>query len=338
MKETPSLFRENTGLKVLSCVLALVLWAYVRVTVGGMAQEVMSQLVLQVPLETRGAGATLIPYEKSADTITMTLRGESSVVSDLREGLVRAYVDVGDMVSGSHWPEVQVLVPQGVQILAVEPKSVNVKLSPPMFKEVAVEVQTTGEPKPGFKALLPSFSPNKVKLQGPEALLTQVGKVVSMVPVDGLDETFSLSIHNLTPVNDNGNAVMGIDTSIRMTPRKISATIPIEATETLHSLPVVLTNVRVEKNPSYSYDIEVVPQYVQVKTAIRERSALPDGMTTEAISFRGTSEVQEREVRLTAVEGLTLVGGPTVRLRLVPRPKAAESSEGSSELRTDRSG
>jgi YbbR domain-containing protein len=315
--------RENSGIKLLAIVLAVILWAYVRVTVGGVTQKVMSQLVLQVPLETRGAGSGLIPYEKSADTITITLRGESSVVSDLREGLVRAYVDVADMVSGSHWPEVQVLVPPGVQILDTEPKSVNVKLSPPMFKEVLVSVQSTGEPKAGFRAHKPSFEPRTIRLQGPEALVSQVEKVTCLVPVDGLEESFSLTIHNLTPVNSNGNAVMGIDSSIRMTPRKVSATIPIEATETIHSLPVILSNVRVEEKAGYAYDLEVVPQFVQVRTQIRDRQGLPEGLTTEKLSFPATSEVQEREVGLTLQDGMTAVGSGKVKVRLLPRKRAS---------------
>ena len=314
--------RENTGLKALAVLLALILWAYVRVTVGGVTQKVMSQLVLQVPLETRGAGSNLIPYEKSADTITLTLRGESATVTDLREGLVRAYVDVADMVTGSHWPEVQVLVPPGVQILAIEPKSVNVKLSPPMFKEVTVVVEGTGEPKAGFKALKPSFEPRTVRLQGPEALLSQVEKVTCLVPVDGLDESFSLSLHNLTPVNDNGNAVMGIDSSIRMTPRKIQATIPIEAMETIHSLPVILTNIKVDEKAGYSYDIQVVPQFVQVRTAASDLK-LPSGLATESLRFPATSVVQEREVHLFLTEGMTAVGSNKVKVRLLPRKKSS---------------
>jgi YbbR domain-containing protein len=314
--------KENAGLKALAVVLALILWAYVRVTVGGVTQKVMSQLVLQVPLETRGAGTNLIPYEKSADTITITLRGEASVVSELREGLVRAYVDVADMVSGSHWPEVQVLVPQGIQILSVEPKSVNVKLSPPMFKEVAVTVQGTGEPKAGYRALKPTYEPRTIRLQGPEALLSQIEKVSCLVPLDGLDQTFSLTIHNLVPVNGNGNAVMGIDSSILMKPRKISATIPIEPMETIHSLPVILSNIKVEEKPGYAYDIEVVPQFVQVRTQLRDRKGLPEGLATESLQFAATSEVQEREVGLALQSGMTPVGPSKVKVRLVPRRKA----------------
>lgn len=314
----------NFGLKVLASVLALVLWTYVRLTVGGVTKEVISQLVLQVPLETRGAGASLIPYEKSADTITVTLRGEEAIVSSLREGLVTTYVDVADMVSGSHWPEVQVLVPQGIQILAVEPRSVNVKLSPPMFKEVPVMVETTGEPKAGFEVVAPSFTPRTIRLQGPEALLGQVDKITCLVPVDGIDETFSLTLHNLTPVNANGNAVMGLDSSIRMVPRQISATISIRAAETVHTLPVMLDNVRVDKRAGYDYTLEVEPQFVQVKAKPQQK--LPPGLTTETVRFPASTKVQEKVVGFVPVKGVTTIGRSTVKLRLLPRKLDSRSA------------
>ena len=153
---------QTNGLKILAMVISIILWAYVRVTQGGVTQNTITQLELRVPLETKGGGSNLIPFEKSADTITLVLRGDSEVVTELREGLVRAYVDLEGMAAGSNWPEVQVLVPAGVQILSKDPSSVNVHLSPLMVKEVPIKIATAGAPKKGFKVGTPIFSPNIV--------------------------------------------------------------------------------------------------------------------------------------------------------------------------------
>lgn len=308
----------NTGLKLISVVLALVLWTYVRVSVGGLTHETMSQLELQVPLEIRGASSSLIPYEKSAGTIKVTLRGDSAVVSDLREGLVRAYVDVSDMVAGTHWPEVQVLVPQGVDVLVCEPKSVNVKLSPPMSKSVPLVVEPSGDPKKGFRALNPSYEPRIVRLQGPEAILNQVQKVVCLVPVGGLSETLTLAARNLAPVNSDGNILMGMDSIIRMVPREVMVTLPIEGTEVLHALPVLLDDVTVERLPGYSYNLEVFPQFVQVRGSASDMKDLPVGLSTSELHFSHSSKRQEKEVGLIKIPGLTLVGNSIVKVRLTP--------------------
>ena len=88
---------QTNGIKVLAVVISVILWAYVRVTVGGVTRNSVTQLELRVPLETKGAGTSLIPYEKSTDTIKLILRGDSEVVTELREGLVRDYIDVENM-------------------------------------------------------------------------------------------------------------------------------------------------------------------------------------------------------------------------------------------------
>ena len=304
-------------------VLALILWAYVRVTVGGVTQNVMGQLELKIPLETRGAGTNLIPYELSVDTIAVTLRGEVGVVSELREGLVRAYVDVQDMVAGSHWPEVQVLAPPGVQIVQTEPKSVNVKLSPPGLKEVPLQIELTGIPKAGYKVGRPTFSPRSCKLRGPEALLNEVARVTGLVPLDDAQATFTLTVQNLTPVNDNGTAVMGTGSSIKLTPDRVTAVIPINVQEAVYTLPVLLENVKVTGKAGYTYDIEVDPQFVQVRTEIQDRSQLPQGISTKDVRFDASAKVQERDIGLEAIEGLSIVGDKTVKLRVVPQKKAS---------------
>ncbi len=311
--------KDNLGLRVLALVIAIILWSYVRVTVGGYSQNVISQLELQLPLELRGGGSNLIPYEASTDTVTLTLRGSSEVVSELREGLVRAYVDLESMVAGSHWPEVQVLVPPGIQIVGKTPASVNVKLSSPMVKEVEVLVETAGSPKKGYYAGEPIFSPKTVKLQGPEALVSQVTRVTAVVPLESIDQSISVAISNLTPVNENGTAVMGTDSTIRLTPRQVTANIPVYREQAVHNLPILLDNVKVEEREGFTFTLEVEPAFIQVRAESDDASKLPKGLKTVAVFFPSSVEPQEREVPLMPVDGLTNLGPSAVTLRLIPK-------------------
>ncbi len=316
---------QTNGLKILALVISIILWAYVRVTQGGVTQNTITQLELRVPLETKGGGSNLIPFEKSADTITLVLRGDSEVVTELREGLVRAYVDLEGMAAGSNWPEVQVLVPAGVQILSKDPSSVNVHLSPLMVKEVPIKIATAGAPKKGFKVGTPIFSPNIVKLEGPEELVGQVNVVMGVVPVDGLGETIALTVNNLVPLNENETAVMGTDSALRLAVREVRVTIPIEQEQTLETLPVALKNVKVEKQSGYEYELDVSPEFVQVSTTLTA-DQLPESLQVKPYTFKPKgARVQDVDVELDPAEGLTLVGGSKVTLTL--RPKKINDSE-----------
>lgn len=310
---------QTNGLKILALVISIILWAYVRVTQGGMSQDSISQLELWVPLETRGGGSDLIPFEKSTDTIRLVLRGDSDVVTEMREGLVRAYVELEGMAPGSNWPEVQVLVPGGVQVMAVDPNSVNVHLSPRTVKEVPIKITTAGAPKKGFKVGTPLYTPTSVKLEGPEHLVNQVNVVMGVVPVDGMGETFALTVNNLVPLNAKETAVIGSDTALRLGVREVRATIPIELEQTLETLPVALKNVKVEKQDGYDYELDVSPEFVQVSTSLRA-DQIPENLQVKPYTFRPKGPaVQEADVELETVKGLTLVGGSTVSLTLRPR-------------------
>jgi YbbR domain-containing protein len=325
---------QTNGLKVLAFVIAVILWAYVRVTVGGVTANEVTQLELRVPLETKGAGSHLIPYEKSTDTIKVTLRGDSQVVTELREGLVRARVDLENVAAGSAWPEVQVLVPPGVQIINVDPSSVNVKLSPLMVKEVPVKIDTAGAPKAGFRVGEPVFEPKSVKIEGPEELVSQVSVVSGVVPVEGLGDTLALTVSNLVPINENGTAVMGNDTALRLATREVRATVPIKQDRTLDSLPVLLNNVKVVEEKGFTYKPTVEPQFVQVSTSL-DPEELPDGVEVAPIEFDpdGSEPVRE-EVRLLPMKGVSFMGGKTVTVTMTPQ-RVPSQNKGDSNSESD---
>lgn len=309
---------QANGLKFLAAVIAVILWAYVRVTVGGVSQTSTTQLELRIPLETKVGGSNLIPYEKSIDTITVTVRGDSQVVDELRAGLVSAYVDLEKMAAGSNWPEVQVLVPAGVSIIKVEPSSVNVHLSPLMIKEVPIKIETAGSPKQGFKVGTPIYEPPSVKLEGPEELVSQVSMASGVVPVEGLSETLALRVNNLVPLNENGTAVMGADTSLRLAVREVRVTIPIEESETRETLDVDISNVDFRREPGYKYKLDYTPKFVRVNTSLLEEQ-LPDSLKVASITLRPNGlNVEEVEVKLEVPEGITVVGPATVKLILTP--------------------
>lgn len=309
---------QTNGLKALALVIAIILWAYVRVTVSGVTQNPITQLELRIPLELKGYGSSLVPYEISTDTITITVRGDSDIVNELGEGMVRAYVDLKDVAAGSAWPEVQVIVPGNVSIMNIDPKSVNVKLSPRMAKEVPIKIETRGKPKAGFKVGTPVFEPKVVEIEGPEELVRQVATVLGVIQVEGISETFSASVRGLVPINENRTAVMGKDVALRMNIREIQVTVPVEQKQTVESIAVGLQNVKVDGQPGFRYDIEVDPQFVEVASSLNAQT-LPQTIDLPTVTFvpKGP-EVVSKIVVLPTIDGISYMGKDQVKLTLIP--------------------
>lgn len=310
--------KQTNGLKALALIIAVILWAYVRVTVGGVTQNQVTQLELKIPLETKGAGTNLIPFEKSADTITVTVRGESDLVNELGEGMVRAFVDLKDVAAGSAWPEVQVIVPGDITIMNIDPKSVNVRISPLMAKEVPIRIDVSGKPKPGFKAGKPLYEPTAVKIEGPEELVRQVAEVRGGVQVDGLSESFSALAKNLVAVSETGALVVSRDVAIRFEVREVHVTVPIEQRQTLESVALGLDQVKVDEEPGYRYEIEMEPQFVQVSSSL-VAGTLPKIIQVPPVTLKPNGpEVVSKVIDLPSIEGVNYVGSEQVRLTLIP--------------------
>lgn len=306
---------QNTGLKFLSFIIALILWSYVRITLGGFGQTKISQLEVQVPLILKG-NTSLIVYERGTDTITVTLRGDSRIIETLRGSLVSAFIDIETLQAGSHVPEVRVVAPAGVEILSKKPASVPLSLSTYMVREVPARVVTQGKVKKGYELGTPSISPNTIKLEGPEALLLQVSSVLVNVPIQNREKSFSAQAQTLEAVNENSTAVMA--KSIKMNPKEVSVLIPIERTESLLNLPVTLEKVKFGQVPGYTYTTEIEPQFVQVGSRLPEGEPEPTGLTTESYTFPASGKVQQKQLRLTPIEGIEFKGTREVTIRLIP--------------------
>lgn len=308
--------KENLALRILALVLAIILWAYVRVTTGGIAENSITQLTLELPIERRGVPTNLVPYEFSDETVRVTLQGRSEIVENLREGLVRAHVDLTNMVAGSHWPEVEVLPPREVQLIEQQPRSINVKLSPLFAKQVPVEIAVEGPAAAGMVAGDPQVEPREVKVQGPEAVVKDIVKVRGQIHLSKESQTFTATVAALAPVSEAGTPPGGSH-QLRIVPKKCTVTVPIVAADRVVGLPVLHDKVRYTPDPRYSYSFEIDPAIVGVR--VSEGVKPPPYLKTESVDFGSTSSIVEEEVKVEFPAGLSAAGVDTVRVRMIPK-------------------
>ncbi len=263
----------------------------------------------------------LIPYEFSEETVRVTLQGRSEIVENLREGLVRAHVDLTNMVAGSHWPEVEVLPPREVELIDLQPRSVNVKLSPLFAKEVPVEILVEGEAADGMAAGEPKSEPNVVKIQGPEAVVKDIVKVRGQIILSKESQTFTANVTALNPASEAGTLIRGNNYQLRLVPKRVSVTVPIMASERIVGIPVEGYPVNHEKDPRYSYSFETDPQIISVR--VGKKAKIPPALSTEPVDFGSSTSIVEQEVKVVFPPGLTPLTRDTVKLRMIPklRPK-----------------
>jgi hypothetical protein len=179
---------ENLGLKLLSVVLAVFLWA---VVLG----EQKVDVTLTVPLEIKDLPRDLILVNEPPDSLEVRLRGPKTLVTTLAsrevvlEGLPKNFVEGENVITIR--PEA-VRVPRGIEVVEVAPHRVRVVLDAMAVREVEVSPRIEGAPAKGFILKRVTSTPARIRMAGPKNELRRLTRVYTVpISLDGQTASFS---------------------------------------------------------------------------------------------------------------------------------------------------
>lgn len=203
---------SDTFVKMMSVVLAILLYIAVNDSQFGLtpSSQTMSTVIRDVSVEPRFDNerfATVI----TPQTVNLTLRGNSFLVSRAVSSNYRVYVDLTRFGPGPH-RNVPVKVeglPEGVDFVT-DPPSVNVELEEKLRKEMAAETEVVGQPKKGYSVGTPIVKPEKVLVRAIESRLEEVAAVKAVVNVNGATETVKETVP-LMAYNEKGEVMEDVE-------------------------------------------------------------------------------------------------------------------------------
>ena len=179
---------ENLGLKLLSVVLAVFLWA---VVLG----EQKVDVTLTVPLEIKDLPRDLILVNEPPDSLEVRLRGPKTLVTTLAsrevvlEGLPKNFVEGENVIAIR--PQA-VRVPRGIEVVEVTPHRVRVVLDAMAVREVEVSPRIEGAPAKGFILKRVTSTPARIRMAGPKNELRRLTRVYTVpISLDGQTASFS---------------------------------------------------------------------------------------------------------------------------------------------------
>jgi len=167
---------HNWGLKVISLLVATVLWAAV-------ANRASSEIGLEVPLEYRNIPPQLEITGDMTNTVQVRLRGSSNVITDITAKDIATTIDLANMKTGE---KIVALSPQNVQapfgaeVIRVNPSSIRFTLERTLVKTVPVEPTILGQPPDGFEIAQVLVSPNAVEVEGPESRVKTLSSIATV--------------------------------------------------------------------------------------------------------------------------------------------------------------
>ncbi|MFO0702493.1 MAG: CdaR family protein [Candidatus Andersenbacteria bacterium] len=168
------------GAKLVALLAAIGLWAFV--VNSGFTQEVLAQ---PVPLQARDVASDLA-IAGQLPSVQVEVRAPTPTFTGITPDQLHAVVDAAGLLAGTHTLAVQVTADDpNVQIIAMTPAVVEVKLEKRATKTFSVELETQGDLGQGFVADTTTLTPKRVDVSGAASTLANVAKVVVRLQLNG---------------------------------------------------------------------------------------------------------------------------------------------------------
>ena len=192
---------RNWALKLLSFVLAVILWLTVIPE-----EKTYGERTLSVPLETRSIPASMELVEKSVSTVDITVRATNRQLGQLTAADIEAVLDLKKASAAQEdyaLDPAMIVVPPDAKAVRVFPSKVHIKLEKADEIEMAVLPSITGKIKDGYVMQSVEIIPAKAKLRGPESKFRPTDKLrTSTVDVTGLSATAQFDADLIPPRPD----------------------------------------------------------------------------------------------------------------------------------------
>lgn len=298
--------RDNSGLAVLSIVLAFGIWILVTEAENPTRTRVVQEDIVVEPINVPGSVAVVEPLP----TVRVRVTVAEEVFDSLTAADFQATVDLEGLTVGEYelLVDVRALTSRGnLRVDDVLPEKRDIRLAELIGKEVPVQVNVEGEPVAGYVMSQPVTESSTVLVTGPQESVDQVSQATATINVEGATETIDQAVR-LTPRNQNGILVEGVtldqggfmQLTIDITQQKFSRAVAITPQPT--------------GNPADGYNVvgvSVNPTVVTIRgeePSIAGTSSIP----TRPIDITGAKADIVKTVSLDLPSGVEVAGGDTV--------------------------
>jgi len=257
---------RHLGLKFLSVVIAALLWLSV-------AGEQVVERSLLAPLELVNTPADLELVESPPQTVSVRVRGSSSVLSQIELGSIVAVIDAQAARPRRqyfHLTPGDVRAPFGVEIMQIAPGTVPLRFERRLVRTVPVEPAQEGTPAEGFVITSIAVEPRTVAIEGPESAVAAVKSAA----------TESINVQSASGRIEEWVTIRVDDPLVRLvTPQAARVVVdvrPLPAVRTLANVPVAARNGRSRPAPS--------PSPARVRVEVRGPKALVEGLDAASLA------------------------------------------------------
>lgn len=288
---------NNFFYKVISLLLAILLWLYVSHQENPLTEQVFS-----VPLEIRGLEKNLVVTDKP-DTVKVRIQGKRQDVSEVTSKEVIAYVDMAGVDVGQYPRDIYVTLPSKTQMVSVNPSKVEISVDVVDSIQAPVSVEFTENTlAPGFMSLSPVLTPSLVVISGSGDKLDDVSRVFVEVDLTNAKTNY----HERLPVKVEDKWGNLLQDWVEVSPTDVEVVVPV-----VNELPrkVLPLEIPLSGKPAAGYKVTRIVSEPAVLTAYGDFNELEQihSLSTTIIDVANATQDSIKTVDVVVPEGINLL-------------------------------
>ncbi|MGN1089342.1 MAG: YbbR-like domain-containing protein [Huintestinicola sp.] len=236
-----ALFEKDNALKVISILLAVIIWAFVSITVYPTIEREVYTVPVKISLEdTYAQSVQLDVTSSSVKTVNIRIKGERAQIGDLKTEDLVAVADVSNVMMPKEYNlsmHIESSEDRSFEVISIEPSTISVAFDKIITKEFEVNpVFENLRVASGYMRGDSIVSPSTIKVTGPQDTINSITKLCARVTTDKeLDSSYEFTtddivLYNNNAVIDNANQLITFDkTTVAVhVPVYVRQTLPLE--------------------------------------------------------------------------------------------------------------
>lgn len=201
--------KNNSKIKIISLLSAMVLWMYVMAIVDPEETKLFENIPVTITNKNELNERDLVIYPEQDLTTNIYVTGKLSNLKKVTKDDINVYGQINNPLEGNNEIYLKVSTSQRVNYDFKNPVMI-VTLEKIISEDKSIKVDITGSGKNNVDNIMLQDNIDKVSISGPRSLVNKVKRVVGTVKVNGEINDFSQSI-KLEPVDAKGKVVEGIE-------------------------------------------------------------------------------------------------------------------------------
>lgn len=323
------MIKHNIGYKLLSLLIAILVWAYVNQYVDQGRHVTRVTRELSLPVTVRNLGQGLVITSKPT-IVKVRLEGPKEYVDSItaEPDSVTANVFLNRTGEGRHRLPIIVRLPEGYTGLvstSPNPPQIAVDIETIAKKNVKVEAEFAASPPVGFRFSAPNIAPGRIIVSGRADIVKRVSHAaVTVDPTTAREKGEIDAILPLKAVDAAGEEVHGVTTSVD----RVRVRLELEQAPVSKVVFITPTITGRLPFPHKVLSVEVKPQSVTLNGR-PERLMEISTVATEPLALGNHTRTFSQRVGLVAPSGASLANGrsATITVHIGADEDAPEAEE-----------